>query len=477
MENIFPTRIRSTTPTASSITLRDPSSKNNPTLTEKEKNEISLQMHLHCHHGNLEHGFLKELESKYGVSRWTIHRLWKVVHQSIVDGEAPYLKPKFKGSINSLALDIEKVRNADLSSRMNLNGLACILGCSYSTAQRSVCKGKVRSHTNAVKPLLSKENMENRLKFVLSKIKPESLPQNPTFEGMYDYVHIDEKWFYMTRTFQRYYLLPEEENPHRTCKSKKFIEKIMFMAAVARPRFDSDGTCTFNGKIGIFPFSVEVPAQRASKNRARGVLVTKPIESITKEVVKQYLLQKVIPAIKDKWPAGSNKHIIIQQDNAKTHISGDDPEFLKVAQADGFDIVLQCQPSNSPDLNINDLGFFRVIQTIQHEKSPKTVRELINAVEVAFNETNDVTLNYVWLSLMFYMNEILSDKGNNKYKLPHMNKKRLSRLGILPTHVCPNKEVVLERLAELQEQSDIGQQTITADEPSIGNNIDVQGEA
>ncbi|KAK9733339.1 hypothetical protein RND81_04G061200, partial [Saponaria officinalis] len=162
-------------------------------------------------------------------------------------------------------------------------------------------------------------------------------------------------------------------------------------------------------------------------------------------------LQKVIPAIKDKWHAGSNKHIIIQQDKTKTHINGDDPEFLRVAQADGFDIVLQCQPSNNPDLNINALGFFRVIQTIQHEKSLKTVGELIIAVEVVLNETNNVTLNYVWLSLMFCMNEILSDKGNNKYKLPHMNKKKLSRLGILPTHVCPNKEVVLERLAELQE--------------------------
>lgn len=46
----------------------------------------------------------------------------------------------------------------------------------------------------------------------------------------------------------------------------------------------------------------------------------KPIESINKLVIKQCLVEKIIPAIKAKWPIDSHRHIVIQQDNAKPHI-------------------------------------------------------------------------------------------------------------------------------------------------------------
>ena len=132
----------------------------------------------------------------------------------------------------------------------------------------------------------------------------------------------------------------------------------MFMSAVARPRYDKDGICTFDGKIRMFPFTIEEPAARSSKNRAKGVMKVKPIDSITKIVVKQCLIVKIIRAIKAKWPSDSNKHIVIQQDTARPHINDNDLDFIDVAQYDGFHITLANQPANSPDLNINDLGFF-----------------------------------------------------------------------------------------------------------------------
>lgn len=52
--------------------------------------------------------------------------------------------------------------------------------------------------------------------------------------------------------------------------SKNFIEKVMFLALVTRPRYDANGNCTFDGKIGIFPFTMEEPAKRWSPNRDRG---------------------------------------------------------------------------------------------------------------------------------------------------------------------------------------------------------------
>ncbi|KAK9697940.1 hypothetical protein RND81_08G071200 [Saponaria officinalis] len=168
----------------------------------------------------------------------------------------------------------------------------------------------------------------------------------------------------MTRTTTKFYMLPNEPRPHRACQSKRFISKIMFMEAVARPRYDKDGVVLFDGKIGIFPFIYEAEALRSSKNREKGTLEVKPIESITKEIIKQCLIEKVIPAIKAKWPLDASRRIYIQKDNAKPHISPQDLDFLNVVKSDGFDIDLVCQPPNSPDLNILDLGFFRSIQTL-----------------------------------------------------------------------------------------------------------------
>ena len=69
---------------------------------------------------------------------------------------------------------------------------------------------------------------------------------------MYNIVHIDEKWFNLSKTTESYHLLANEKEPLRICKSKNFITKVMFLAAIARPRFDADGNITFFGKIEIF---------------------------------------------------------------------------------------------------------------------------------------------------------------------------------------------------------------------------------
>ena len=56
-----------------------------------------------------------------------------------------------------------------------------------------------------------------------------------------------------------YYLLPEEEDPYRTVQNKNSIGKVMLLTAVARPRYDDAGNCTFDGKIGVWAFIRKVP--------------------------------------------------------------------------------------------------------------------------------------------------------------------------------------------------------------------------
>ncbi|KAK9098758.1 hypothetical protein Syun_025803 [Stephania yunnanensis] len=71
------------------------------------------------------------------------------------------------------------------------------------------------------------------------------------------------------------------------------------------------------------------------------------------------MIEKLIPAIKWKWSAENiDSPILIQQDNVKTYINVNDVEFYQVAKQYGFNIHLMCQPPNSPDMNVLDLGFF-----------------------------------------------------------------------------------------------------------------------
>lgn len=42
----------------------------------------------------------------------------------------------------------------------------------------------------------------------------------------------------MSKERQSYYKLPDKKPPLRCCKSKKFIDKIMFLGCVARSRFN-----------------------------------------------------------------------------------------------------------------------------------------------------------------------------------------------------------------------------------------------
>ncbi|KAH0704896.1 hypothetical protein KY290_009582 [Solanum tuberosum] len=134
----------------------------------------------------------------------------------------------------------------------------------------------------------------------------------------------------------------------------------MFMAVVVCPRFDANGVELFSGKIGIFPFVVKEPAKRNSKNRTTGTIETKSILSVTKDITRACLIEKVLPAIRSKWPASTSRSpFFIQQDNARPHIGVNDLEFMGAAQRDGFDIKLCFQPPNNLDLNVLDLGYFK----------------------------------------------------------------------------------------------------------------------
>ena len=77
-----------------------------------------------------------------------------------------------------------------------------------------------------------------------------------TLRDMMDVLHIDEKWFYLTKISKRCYLGVQESEPHRIMRSKRYFAKVMFLAAVACPRWNTTTNRQFDGKIGIWPFTM-----------------------------------------------------------------------------------------------------------------------------------------------------------------------------------------------------------------------------
>ena len=105
----------------------------------------------------------------------------------------------------------------------------------------------------------------------------------------------------------------------------------------------------------------------------------------------------------------------------------------------------------SPDHNINDLGFFRSIDALQQEETANSLQELIDNVTNAYAAYSPVKLNKVWISYQQCMIETMRVDGNNKYKLPHMGKDRLIRLGELPESLNVPFELVAHTTAVIEQ--------------------------
>ncbi|VFQ65353.1 unnamed protein product [Cuscuta campestris] len=363
-------------------------------------------------------------------------------------------------------MDIKAIADTPLRKRTNVRSLAAAIGKPKSTVHEWIKRGLLRSHSNAIKPYLTDANKISRLRFCLDQVEPYSMPIHPRFKSFHNVLHIDEKWFFMSKTSQKFYLLPDEADPYRACKSKRFIAKVMFLCVVGRPLFGDNGEVLWDGKVGIFHFTEKCKAKRKSKNRPKGVLEVKPITSVTKQVTKDMLINKVIPAIQEKWPSHLSKDIHIQQDNAMPHIQGVDSDFMAAGNTNGFHITLHNQPPNSPDLNVLDLGFFRAIQSLKDQCALSTVVELLEAVEGAYDALSPQTLNKVWLSYQQVLTKVMENEGGNNYKLPHMGKDRLARAGNLPS--CLNIELALiEKTARL-----LGEQNANTNEEMVEFNTE-----
>ncbi|KAM0873156.1 hypothetical protein ACQ4PT_038204 [Festuca glaucescens] len=419
-----------------------------------EKRHIYSEILARNGRGNrLKHGVSKAVALACECPRRIVQRVWQ---QAKNGGGITGVKNnrKLKSGRKKINLNIDALEAIPPRERTTLEQVAGHLNMSTTTVWRRLKMKEIRRITSELKPALTDANQRARLEYALMHLERCSITAlggiNPTFRADMDVVHIDEKWFYRTRKTQNMYLSHREEAPNRECKNKNHIQKIMFLSAMARPRYDAQGNCVFDGKIGVWAYTEWVQAKKRSQNRLRGAWELKPADKVDREKSREYLVKYVLPAIKEKWPESDRWNTIyIQQDNAKTHIKPDDPLFLQEAARGGWDIRMIYQPPNSPDTNILDLGWFASIQAMFHRKMPKTLPEIVQKVNQSLAEYPHQRLNRIWLSHQACMREIIKRKGSIHYAVPHLKKKALERQGLLPVRLTIDREYVEQAIEYL----------------------------
>jgi len=289
-------------------------------------------------------------------------------------------------------------------------------------------------NTNNLKPKLAATQQHQRMLDCLERIDPltiNSRRQTLKFVEQLDEVHIDEKRFFVCSGGESCILVAdEEEPPTRSVKRKSHIAKATFVSAVAKPRQLRDGSW-WDGKVGAWPVGHLKRAQRASVSRPVGAAEWEA-ENVDQAKHKRLLLNDIIPAVMDSWPTPIAR-VNVQQDGAKSHLKPTDEDFNNELEALGLEgkIGLCTQPAQSPDLNINDLGFFNSLQPRRHCATPKNELELIAMVQAALEDCPIVTLKKLWATHQSVVNEITKCAGHNQFKIPHMNKDKLEKEGRL----------------------------------------------
>ena len=213
---------------------------------------------------------IKAVAGEFGRRPATISAVWRRYTQGLA-AQRPLsaIKRRIKGNSGQRCFPAktlhERVRAVEFRMRQNLRTLATHCGVSKSTLSRAKARKDLMASTNTLKPHLSPEKMAARLQFVLGFVKPAASIAAYEFKSMLNMVHVDEKWFYLAKINQKIYLVPGQTGPTRPMHSKRFIPKVMFLAAVAEPRTNVVTGERFDGKIGIWQFVEIRPAARKRK--------------------------------------------------------------------------------------------------------------------------------------------------------------------------------------------------------------------
>ncbi|OWZ11030.1 hypothetical protein PHMEG_00016007 [Phytophthora megakarya] len=294
--------------------------------------------------------------ARYGFGERQIIRLWQGVAQNVQEGRPINYESSIKGRSGHKSRLTEEFR-LDLSHAIALTPLED----RTNTRTLADSLGIPKCHTACVKPMLNDQQRAAR------KTSRNGLQ----FDDMMNYVHLDEKWFYLAKDNQRFYLADHEEDPHLTVKNKNYIIKVMFLVAVARPRWDSKNHKEWDGKIGVWPFFIYEPVKRTNKNRPAGTLELKTY-TVDRDIYRMYLSDPLFR--------------VSRRFGLRATVS-----FCSTIMQSRMWLMMILRWSQ------------HVSRSLQHKKKAKTIEDLVNNVDEAYRQLHYSVLDSVLLTLQWLL--------------------------------------------------------------------------
>lgn len=428
--------------------------------------------------GRLPHSALADVAATFGVHRNTASRIWQLLKPALVKGEpllptassaatpsgaalvsaaptaaAANVSPPSSGRLSEelakqvlsrkrnsgrrkkdYSAELARLKELPMHQRGSLRALASAVGVPRTTLFRLLRDkegggGDAEADASStgvhdtVKPLLSDKNKMERLRFCSAKLRPNGL-----FDDMLNVVHLNMRPFPLCGSIGG-------DVKGETGKKKA---RIMFLAAVARPQWDTERNVQFDGKIGVWPFVTTTAVDTPTV-----------VEAVTKAEIQQLLVSRVLPAIREKLPR--HQHVLVQLDSQHVRLPPDDPVVSAHGSVDGWSMRLQYQPPYSPDLVVLDNAFFRSIELSVKESRPETLEQLVTAVERAFAAMPKRRVTDAFLVLQKKMEATMRVRGSNTYEMAVRPTKRSLQLdGSVPMSVLCDPEAALECRAALE---------------------------
>ncbi|KAF0712947.1 Aste57867_4587 [Aphanomyces stellatus] len=150
---------------------------------------------------------------KFGCSKDTVRRIWrraavdltgaKIVFQDV----ALRKKGRSGRKPKHTAADAQaRIITVPQARRFCFRSLAHAIKMPQSTLHYYYKRGVIAKYSSYLKPILTSSNKVARLKWALDRVK--EVQGTKYFNYMYDTVHVDEKWFFMTRKKKVIYDVP-----------------------------------------------------------------------------------------------------------------------------------------------------------------------------------------------------------------------------------------------------------------------------
>ena len=303
------------------------------------------------------------------------------------------------------------------------------VGIPKSTINDFMRRKKWRQVKKGTVPHLTDECMAARLEWAKER-------EDDEFECQVD---LDEKWFYVWTDRVTAKLPPGYVRPKSKIKSKRYIGKIMVMTAIARPCPEHQ----FSGLVGIWRVCDRRPAKINRKPSAvhpqglvKGVTIITEEKSLDGPRFEKMLAEDVIPACRSKLSWATK--IKLQFDNAPGHLTkgktdketGEKVFMSTIAgklksileKSGEIPIELVRQIANSPDTNLNDLGFYNSMDSLMPHWREFVLDSFEKQVETAFWAYPSEKLERLVRKKIAIIKEIIGANGDNTYKIPHTKK-------------------------------------------------------